>query len=99
MLLILWRYRVKAGRESEFEQVYGPCGDWTALFGQAAGFATTELLRDTSKPRSYLTIDRWASETAYHAFRQGRSEEYETLDERCAALTEREEFLGAFLSI
>jgi len=99
MLLILWRYRVKAGCEGEFQLVYGPRGDWVVLFQQAAGYTATELLRDTSKPRSYLTIDRWASEAAYHTFRQGQSEEYEALDARCALLTEKEEFLGAFLSV
>lgn len=99
MLHILWRYRAKPGRESEFEQIYGPRGDWVALFQSAAGYLYTELLRNDSTSRGYLTIDRWESETAYHLFRQNQTHEYKALDARCALLTENEEFLGAFLSV
>lgn len=99
MIVVIWRYRVRMGRESAFERVYGPRGDWAVLFRRAAGYITTELLQDASAPRLYLTIDRWQSETAYHAFRERQSQEYEALDAHCAALTESEEFLGTFLFI
>ena len=37
-------------------------------------------MRDAYIPDSYLTIDRWASEDAFRAFRKDHDAEYEVLD-------------------
>jgi hypothetical protein len=43
-----------------------------------------------------VTIDRWASEEDFRAFRKGHDQEYEVLDRACDALTRRETRIGAF---
>jgi hypothetical protein len=43
-----------------------------------------------------MTLDRWRSEADFEAFRLQAGEAYRVLDERCEALTSREERVGAF---
>ncbi len=54
------------------------------------------MLRDAYISGSYLTIDRWASEEAFRAFRKSNDASYESLDRACDALTARETRIGAF---
>jgi heme-degrading monooxygenase HmoA len=54
------------------------------------------LLRDAYISGSYLTIDRWASEEAFRAFRKDHDQEYEALDRSCDALTAKETRIGAY---
>jgi heme-degrading monooxygenase HmoA len=96
MHVILWEYQARQGRETEFEKVYGSGGEWVELFKRGAGYLGTELLRDETAPRRYMTIDRWVSSAAYDTFHQNHIREYEALDARCAELTERETLLGIF---
>ena len=56
----------------------------------------TELLRDAYIPGVYLTIDRWASEEAFRAFRKDHDADYEALDRACDALTSRETRIGTY---
>jgi heme-degrading monooxygenase HmoA len=94
--LVLWHYHVKPDRIAEFESIYNSNGEWGALFKQAEGYLGTELLHDTTDPRHYLTLDRWASAEAYKTFRKQWRTEYELLDKRCNGLTESEALIGAF---
>jgi heme-degrading monooxygenase HmoA len=96
LYVVLWRFRSLVGRESEFEQAYGPSGQWTQLFRRADGYLGTELLRRPDEPREYLAIDRWASGVAYEAFRDRWSSEYRRLDRLLEELTEEETPLGTF---
>lgn len=96
MHVILWRFRVRMGRESEFERAYGPVGEWTLLFRRGDGYLGTELLRRSEELREYLTVDRWASRAAYEAFRVRFSREYRRLDRCLEELTEEEALIGAF---
>jgi heme-degrading monooxygenase HmoA len=91
--VILWEFRVKPGCEAAFEAAYGRGGDWDRLFRRDPGFRGSELLR-VSTPRGYLTIDRWVSADAFEAFQKRHRKDYEALDRRLAALTERETALG-----
>jgi len=91
--VILWEFRVKAGSEAPFEAACGRGGDWERLFRRDPGFRSTELLR-VSTPRGYITIDRWASAAAFEAFLKRHRKDYDALDRRMAALTEREMALG-----
>jgi heme-degrading monooxygenase HmoA len=95
MYVILWRYRIRMGQESEFERVYGSSGEWAHLFRRAEGYLGTELLRRPDDPREYLTLDRWASRAAYEAFRARWSGEYHRLDNRSEELME-EALVGTF---
>lgn len=94
--VLIWEFRVRPGREAEFERAYGPAGDWVRLFDSAAGYLGTELFRDPDDPRRYLTVDRWASAEAFARFREARGAEYEALDARCSRWTEDETPLGAW---
>jgi 8-oxo-dGTP diphosphatase len=94
--VIVWEFRVRPGREVEFEAAYGPEGDWARLFRRDPAYLGTDLLRDGADRRRYLTIDHWTSGAANDAFRERWRSEYEALDRRCEALTEHEEPLGRF---
>jgi heme-degrading monooxygenase HmoA len=83
-------------RESEFENAYGPAGDWALLFRQGDGYLGTELLRHSDDPREYLTADRWTSREAYQTFRDRFDSEYRQLDRRLEGLTEEETLLGTY---
>ena len=39
-------YQAQAGREKEFEKIYGPEGDWVELFRKSKAFLHTEVYRD-----------------------------------------------------
>lgn len=96
MYVLVWEFHVRAGCESDFEEVYGPNGGWVRLFIKANGFLRTELNRDLENPRRYLTLDYWSSKEAYEFFRQQYREDYTELDRRCEGLTEKETALGEF---
>lgn len=96
MFLVIWEFIVREGREAEFEQAYGPAGEWSELFKRGDGYLGTELYRDEKTPRRYITMDRWTSSGAYEKFRQDQRSAYEALDARGSLLTETEIFLGAF---
>ena len=61
MYVILWRFRLRMGRESEFERAYGPSGEWALLFRRDDSYLGTELLRRSDDSREYLTLDRCLS--------------------------------------
>jgi heme-degrading monooxygenase HmoA len=100
MYAIVWEFSIPAERVAEFERVYGPEGEWAALFRHGEGYLGTELLRDEREderePGRYLTLDRWSSRLAYDAFRAHFVDEYQALDRRCEA---REALIGAFTMV
>jgi heme-degrading monooxygenase HmoA len=93
MHVILWRFRARPGRETEFEAAYGDDGTWARFFRTGRGFLGTELMRGTDG--TYLTIDRWDTEDAYRAFRDAGAEQYAEIDARCRQLTNEETLIGA----
>ncbi|HYU24743.1 MAG TPA: hypothetical protein VEO74_06040 [Thermoanaerobaculia bacterium] len=94
MYVIVWRFVVKD--RAEFERHYGPEGTWAAFFRRDPGFVRTELLRGEGES---LTIDYWSSKEAFLAFRARNLAEYEAIDRRFEALTEREERVGDFVTV
>jgi heme-degrading monooxygenase HmoA len=92
MHVVLWRFRARAGREAEFESAYGADGAWAHLFRESEGYVGSELMRGSDGV--YLTIDRWASEDAYRAFRRTSAARYDALDSSFRALTLEETLLG-----
>jgi len=88
MHVVLWRFRVRPGREAEFEAAYGEDGIWARFFRSGAGFLGTELLRGTDG--TYLTIDRWDSLAESRAFKEGHAARYAELDQLCAPLSTEE---------
>jgi len=96
MFVVVWQFEIAEDKIAAFEAAYGPDGAWAKLFRSSPEYQGTELLHDAYIPGSYLTIDRWASEDAFRAFRKDRDGEYETLDRSCDALTARETRIGAY---
>ena len=98
-LTIVWQFTVKAGKEEDFDRIYGPNGNWAVLFRKAAGYSGTELHRSREIPARYLVIDRWESPEAFKRFKEQFKEEYRTLDLRYEELTEKEEHIGNFTPV
>ncbi len=96
MFVVIWQFEVAEKNVAGFEAAYGPEGSWAQLFRSSPNYHGTELLRDAYVPGSYLTIDRWASEDEFRAFRRQHDKEYEALDRACDALTAKETRIGAY---
>jgi heme-degrading monooxygenase HmoA len=96
MFVVVWQFEVDEAKVADFEAAYSPEGAWAKLFRSSPDYRGTELLRDAYIPGNYLTIDRWASEEAFRAFRKGHDQEYEALDRVCDSLTGRETRIGAY---
>jgi heme-degrading monooxygenase HmoA len=96
MFVVVWQFEIAEEKVAGFEAAYAPEGAWAQLFGASPDYQGTELLRNAYIPGSYLTIDRWASEEAFRAFRKDHDQEYETLDRACDSLTARETRIGAY---
>ena len=93
---IIWEFRVRPEFQSQFEQVYGPGGDWVQLFRSGEGYLRTELMCDYDIPCRYVTIDYWRSRRAYDAFRRQYGFEYSRIDKRCEGMTQSETEVGSF---
>jgi len=87
MFVRVWEYDVVPASTEEFERAYGGAGAWAQLFSRADGFVGTELFRSVETPGRYLTVDRFASEATWQAFRRDHAADYEELDGECAGLT------------
>jgi heme-degrading monooxygenase HmoA len=96
MFVVVWQFEIIEEEVPDFEAAYGPEGAWAKLFRTSPDYQGTELLRDAYIPGSYLTIDRWASEEAFRAFRKDHDAEYETIDRASDALTSHETRIGAY---
>lgn len=94
MYVVLWEYRVKTNKRSEFEAAYSADGAWVELFKRNAGFIAVELLRDEADRQHYLTIDRWRSKSDHEEFLRRWWEEYKALDALCENMTESEALIG-----
>jgi len=92
----IWVYDVREGCEPDFETLYGPDGGWAQLFRKSAQYLGTELLRDRSQKRRYVTVDRWSSETSHREFVSEYREEFAELDRKGERLTTKETRLGDF---
>ena len=99
MFNIIWQYQVKPEKQAEFKTIYSPNGAWSALFKKSTGYLGTELLRDETNPRRYLTIDRWNSKEEYEAFLSQWEMEYKALDAQCESLMESESLIGKWTTI
>jgi heme-degrading monooxygenase HmoA len=97
MFVVVWQFEVADEKVAGFEAAYGPDGAWAQLFRSSPSYLGTELLRDAYISGAYLTIDRWASEDDFRAFRKAHDQQYEVLDRSCDALTSREARVGAYV--
>jgi heme-degrading monooxygenase HmoA len=96
MIQVVWEFIVKKKAQARFEQAYGPSGEWARLFAKYPGFLGTTLLRDTSRPRRYLTIDAWESRADRERMLTEAAAQYSALDAACGDWTESEVEVGIF---
>ena len=96
MFVVVWQFEISEDKITEFEAAYGPDGAWAKLFRSSPNYQGTELIRDAYIPGAYLTIDRWASEEDFRAFRKQHDQDYEVIDRQCDSLTNKETRIGAY---
>jgi heme-degrading monooxygenase HmoA len=96
MVSIVWEFRVRQGREQEFELLYNSEGLWAILFRSSPAYHGTKLLRDTDGTRRYQTIDRWHTMLDFQQFKNMFQSEYKAIDEKCEEFTESERLVGIF---
>src|SRR5262249_7379453 len=94
--LLVWQFTIKGEFRQQFETVYGPDGEWAALFRQDGNYRGTDLVRDAKDQNRYITLDYWTTRSAYLEFRSQHKEAYRQVDQTCEQMTEEEIELGAF---
>ena len=94
--VIVWEFYVTATKRRRFERIYGPDGVWAQFFRRAPEYHGTELIRDSSMPGRYLTLDHWTSRGAYEKFKRACAADYKAIDRKCEALTQKEVEIGRF---
>jgi len=95
----IWEYLVKEEHQTEFENIYGPEGEWVQLFRKAEGYITTDLHQDISNTNRFITVDFWNTKKDRDSFRKKYSKEFELLDEHCELFTNQEKLIGDFDTI
>ena len=96
MYCYIWEYDVKPEHQASFEVLYGPDGAWVELFKTDPNYIRTELFRDRSNPRRYVTVDRWISKEACSSFRKINRERFDAIDDEGELYTSTETNLGEF---
>ena len=99
MIAIMWQFEVKQGRESEFEELYGVEGEWTAMNRHARSYLGTSFLRDQNRSSRYVVIEYWSEMLVYEQHRAYRSDAIEVLERRRDLLIESVEPLGVFTAL
>ena len=94
--VIVWEFRIRPEKETEFIEHYGPDGSWARFFRSGEGYVRTELVKDLAVPLRFLTLDYWHSQSEFKKFRDANLAEYERLDKEFGSLTEKETRLGSF---
>jgi heme-degrading monooxygenase HmoA len=96
MIAIMWQFEVKAGREAEFEELYGVDGEWTALNRHTRSYLGTSFLHDQNRSSRYIVVEYWSEMVVYEEHRVFRSDEIALLEERSRVLVDAVEPLGIF---
>jgi hypothetical protein len=99
MIAIMWQFDVKTGRETEFEQLYGADGDWTAMNRHTRSYLGSSFLRDQNRSCRYILIEYWSEMIVYEQHRTYRSDAISSLEERRTTLVEAVEPLGIFTAL
>ena len=97
--VVVWEFRVRPARVTEFISLYNADGAWAKLFARGDGFLGSHLMRDESVAERFVTIDRWRDATSYEAFQWRHQKDYDALDARCAPLIEQEARVGTFETV
>lgn len=96
MYVIFWKFKPRAGYETEFENAYGPHGVWTDLFSRVNGYLGSSLLKEVEGEETYIAVDRWDSKETFNSFMERYGADYDTIDRHFEDITEYEVKLGEF---
>jgi hypothetical protein len=99
MIAIMWQFEVKHGHETEFEQLYGVDGEWTALNRHARSYLGSSFLHNQSRSSEYILIEYWSEMLVYEQHRAFRSDLIASLEQRSRALVDSVQPLGVFSAL
>jgi hypothetical protein len=99
MIAIMWQFEVKKGMETEFEQLYGVDGGWTAMNRHTRSYLGSSFLRDQNRSSRYIVIEYWSEMLVYEQHRAFRADAIASLERQSAALVETAEPLGVFTAL
>ena len=99
MIAIMWQFDVKKGRDTEFEQLYGVDGEWTAMNRPTRSYLGTSFLRDQNRPLRYIVIEYWSEMIVYEQHRASGAGSIEHLEKRRRSLVDAVEPLGIFTAL
>ena len=99
MIAIMWQFDVKHGSETEFEELYGADGEWTAMNRLSRSYLGSSFLRDQNRSSRYLLIEYWSEMLVYEQHKEFRSEAVTSFEERSRALVDSVEPLGVFTAL
>ena len=95
----IWEFTARPGVRAEFENFYGPDGEWVQLFRRSRAFLRTEFFRDCKNENRYVTVDYFSSKAGFDDFLREFRPEYGALDRRCEGVRESEREIGAFTAL
>ena len=95
----IWEFTAKPEFRAEFENFYGPGGEWVQLFRRSQAFLRTEFFRDRQSENRYVTVDYFSSKAGFDDFMRELRQEYEALDRRSDGLTDSQREIGAFTAL
>ena len=95
----MWQFDVKKGCETEFEQLYGVDGEWTAINRHTRSYLGSSFLHDQNRPSRYIVIEYWSEMIVYEQHRAFRSDAMDSLEKRSATLVDSVEPLGIFTAL
>jgi hypothetical protein len=99
MIAIMWQFDVKAGREAEFEELYGADGAWTAMNRHARSYLGSSFLNDQNRASRYILIEYWSEMLVSEPARGVRSAAAAAFEAQRTALIEAVEPLGVFTAL
>jgi len=99
MIAIMWQFVVKAGREEDFERLYGADGDWTAMNRSSRSYLGTSFLRDQNNPCRYVVTEYWSEMVVYEQHRKYSADVTVEMQALQATLVEAIEPLGVFTAL
>ena len=99
MIAIMWQFDVKAGREDEFEQLYGVDGPWTAMNRQTRSYLGSSFLRDIALDTRYMLVEYWSEMVVYEKHFADFSDEVKELEGQRARVVVHMDTVGVFQAL
>jgi len=92
---------VAEGKQSEFEEVFGPSGTWPTLLGRSEGYMATVLTCESQLERRYRILDFWVSHYAFEVFRDRFAARCERFNQLVSAegLIKRQWLVGTYYTV